>query len=234
GEETQVAPAETGNTPVLTAENSNMQVVDIPYTEKRLSHSAVRFWFDRFFLADQITVPSKGSAPVKVELSWDNITRRIPEVRWFTHATYIRFELEVAVRAYNQDEVEYEMVFYPPGTHVPDETTTWATTLQNALTHAGPCPRWSWKTKVTPVFTTRIPFCPVSTVFTQTYTGWPNWAHTDDTFGQTPQLNTMGALYLVQGNGNNTGNVHTYISYRFVDIQLWCPRPGLRVEPPTP
>lgn len=233
GEDTQVAPAETGNTPVLTAENSNMQVVDIPYTQKRLSHSAVRFWFDRFFLADQVNVPSKGSPPTRVDLSWENITSKIPEVRWFTHATYIRFELEIAIRAFNQDDVEYEMVFFPPGTNVPSSTVEWQTTLQKSMTLVGPCPRWNWKTRNTPVFTTRIPFCPVSTVFTQTYTGWPNWTHTNETFGQTPQLNTMGALYLFQGAGNSSGSVNTYISYRFVDIQLWCPRPGAYVNPPT-
>nr|QXO85770.1 polyprotein [Picornaviridae sp.] len=234
GEDTQVTPAETGQTPSVTAENSNQQVVSIPYASKKISHSAVRFWFDRFFLADLIEVDVKRGQGTRLPLNWPTMMSKIPEVLWFMHATYVRFELEVAIRPWNQDNADYEMVYWPPGSLIPDGQSEWAVQAYRRMRNSGPLPRWTWNTIKTPCFTTRIPFTSPASVLTQTYTGWNSTTHNVSTFGTTPGLNTLGTLILTQGTGNtNISKVQTYVSYRFVDIQLWCPRPGLYVDPPT-
>nr|WDS17255.1 polyprotein [hunnivirus A1] len=233
GEDTQITPAETGATPVVTASNSNQNAVAIPYNPPRLSHSSVRFWFDRFFLIDILDVASKQNATsTRYVLSWENLTKNIPEVRWYTHATYIRFELELALKAWNADDNDVEMVFYPVGSVVPSGTTDWnSVAAPTAMRHTGACPRWAWNTKTTPVFTTRIPFTAPSSVFSNTFTGWGNWQHTAGSFGQTPGLNTLGTLQLTQSSGSG---VKYYLSARFADMQLFCPRPGQYVDPPLP
>ncbi|AFS33288.1 polyprotein [hunnivirus A1] len=232
GEDTQITPAETGQTPEVTAENSNQNVVPIPYAPQRISHSAVRFWYDRFFLADSLQVNYKSSGSYLHVLRWPDIFEKIPEVRWFMHATYCRFELEIAIRPWNQDVVDYEMVYWPPGSLLPTDTVTWVSTADRRMRQSGPQPRWTWNTGTTPCFTARIPFTAPSSVLTQTYTGWSNTSHAEGTFGNTPGLNVLGALTLTQGSKNGSGTVITYISYRLVDIQMWCPRPGLYVAPP--
>nr|WKY18082.1 polyprotein [Bovine hunnivirus] len=232
GEDTQITPAETGTTPIVTASNTNSEVVDIPYGPARLSHSSVRFWFDRFFLADVLNVvPKQSGTATRYVLSWENMTQNIPEVRWFTHATYFRFELEVAFKTWNSDNVDVEMVFYPVGSVVPSGTVAWSSaTAPRSLRASGACPRWCWNTKVTPVFTTRIPFTSPAAVFTNTYAGWSTWDHTQATFGRTPGLNTFGTLEMTTTAGNNTA---FYVSVRFVDMEMFCPRPGLYIDPPA-
>nr|AWK02672.1 polyprotein [Niviventer confucianus hunnivirus] len=235
GEDTQITPAETGQTPEVTAENSNQETVDIPYAPQRISHSAVRFWYDRFFLAQNLLINQKNNGSYLLVLRWPDILENIPEVRWFMHATYVRFELEIALRPWNQDDVDYEMTFWPPGSFIPTGNVVWGqTTAANRMRLTGPLPRWSWNSKRTPCFTARIPFTSPAAVLTQTYTGWNNTNHAVGTFGTTPGLNNLGALTITQGSTNGSGTVNTYVSYRFVDIQLWCPRPGLALEPPAP
>nr|ATY47707.1 polyprotein [Picornavirales sp.] len=235
GEDTQITPAETGQTPEVTAENSNQNTVDIPYAPPRISHSAVRFWFDRFFLAQNLQINQKNNGSYLLVLRWPDIFDNIPEVRWFMHATYCRFELEIAMRPWNQDDVDAEMVFWPPGSFIPQGNVVWGqTTAANRMRITGPLPRWTWNTKRTPCFTARIPFTSPAAVLTQTYTGWNNTSHATGTFGTTPGLNNLGALTITQGSTNGSGLVNFYVSYRLVDIQLWCPRPGLALEPPAP
>nr|UZQ18725.1 polyprotein [Hunnivirus sp.] len=235
GEDTQVTPAETGATPEATAENSNENAVAIPYNPPRLSHSAVRFWFDRFFLADQLVINNKGAAgSTRYVISWQQITTQIPEIRWFTHATYIRFELEIALKTWNSEDADVEMVYYPSGSFIPSGTTTWGSVAPTNMRRVGACPRWCWNTVKTPVFTTRIPYTAPSSVIANTYTGWNQWNHTTGSFGVTPGLNTLGALQITQNiTGTSAGTVRFYVSVRFVDIELYCPRPGMRLQPPA-
>lgn len=235
GEDTQVTPAESGATPQVTADNSNEATVPIPYSEQRLSHSAVRFWFDRFFLLDTISLSATPGSPTRYVLSWTKIATQLPEVRWFTHATYIRFEWEIALCPIFHDDMNVDMVFWPAGSFIPGGTTTWnGRTEASSIVRSGASPRWTWRTGQTPVFTTRLPFTSAASVFSNTYTGWNRWDHTSGSFGNPPGTDIIGALQLVASRVNAeavAADMHIWV--RMVDIQLFCPRPGQYLTPPA-
>ncbi len=237
GESTQISPGETGQVTEPTAANSNAEIVPIPYAPSRLSNSSLRFWFDRYFLLDAIPVHQKTNATDLFLLRWPDILWRLPEVLGMLHCTYVRFELELAFRPWNKDDLDMEMVYWPPGSYIPTGNSTWhTTTTGRRLRHTGPLPRWVWNTRVTPTFTARIPFCCPASVLTQTYTGWSNTSHASGTFGTAPGLNTLGALTMASSQFSTTTTTTTefYIYARFADIQGWCPRPGAYLAPPTP
>nr|UYI58722.1 polyprotein [Hunnivirus A] len=230
GEDAQVTPAESGETPPLTAENTNENVVPIPYVERRLSPSALRFWFDRFFPCAFLTVPSRANTDAYL-LTWDNLTHDVPEIRWFMHATYFRFELELAFQPLDfvGGETEINMVYYPPGTLRATGNINWNSVTRPAVMYrSGACPNMRWNTRRTPVYYFRVPFDSPATTLSQTWTGWPNWAHTTGTFGQ-QQANSFGAIQFSNGTD---ASFTLRMSFRMVDLQCWCPRPGLRVNPP--
>lgn len=237
GEDTQVAPGETGQLVEATAANSNAEVVPIPYSQARLSNSSLRFWFDRYFLLDAIPIHQKTNATDLFLLKWPDILWRLPEVLGMFHCTYVRFELELALRPWNKDDLDMEMIYWPPGSYIPTGNSTWhTTTTGRRLRHTGPLPRWVWNTTTTPTFTARIPFCCAASVLTQTYTGWSNTSHASGTFGTAPGLNTLGALTIASSQFSTTTTTTTefYVFARFADVQGWCPRPGQYLTPPTP
>lgn len=236
GEDSQLTPAEAGATPEATADNSNQETVPIPYTQHRLSQSAVRFWFDRFFKCHTLDINVKNAeTATMVPLTWSYLTQNIPEVRWLTHATYLRFELEIALKTWNSTNLDMNMVYYAPGSLIPGGTTTWGSNTEpTSVRKTGACPVWSWNTITTPVFTTRIPFTSPAALIPQTWTGWGRWNHVDLNWGVSPGYDTLGTLAITQGAADSTDPRSFTLSVRFVDIQLFCPRPGFYITPPAP
>lgn len=236
----QLAAAETGVTPPHTADNSVDGGRQIPMADKRLSHSSVRFWMDRFFPSFNITLQN-ASLSTKIPLTWENLTQNIPEVRFFHHATYFRFELELAIRWHDTSATAgYVIALYPPGAVIPEGNEEWKAWKSDGQSgrlvwsksqyHGGATPVWVAVNNNTPIFTTRIPFLSPAAAFSQTYNGWTTWEHTPDTFGVN-NTNTFGTLVVV-------ANVRTeqslFVSMRMVDIQCWCPRPGMFVRVKQP
>lgn len=234
-----VAPAETGHTPEHDASDSNENPNPIPHIEKRFSHSSLRFWFDRYFFSCQVRVPGTSATASNVPLDWKSLTNNIPEVRWFMHATYFRFELEIALMPVGPTaQLGFHAAYYPYGAKIPDGVWTplqidgsaGSTPQREAIQRSGASPHWFWNPNVTPVFTTRIPFTSPQTVLVSTHSGYPDWSHTN--FARSPLGNNLGTLTFMSTSTTLSSTSTLYLYIRLVDLEAWCPRPGQYLEVP--
>lgn len=223
GEETQVSPAETGVTPALTAANTNEEPTAIPYGPARISHSAVRFWFDRYFLCYQFT------GYTVMTLNQVFLHQNIPEIVRFMHAQYYRFELELMFTTPSDSSAQARMyiTYYPPGSLVPSEGASVISGLRNNLLHHGPCPQIIWDTLKTPCLTYRIPFTSPAATFPLVTTSFATFGYTN--WNQSQGIN-FGAIVVDQPRGA----IKPVLVYmRMVDLEVYCPKPGFYVAPST-
>nr|UMO75538.1 MAG: polyprotein [Coypu hunnivirus] len=234
GETTQLQPMETGVHTSPTAANTNEHPTPIPYQPKPTRHTALRFWFDRFFVLDSKSV--RPNDAWEIELSLPVLFKNQPEILAMTHATYIRFELEVAISLYSVTNIantSYMAVFYPPGTKIPTGNVAWNSLTSPAqILKAGPVPSMHWQPgTTTPVATFRLPFTAPVSVLPFTYNGFKDFSYTNN-YGACAGA-SLGTLYLYStGNTSSPSPLKFYA--RLVDIECFCPRPGMYLEPPAP
>ncbi|AJF23125.1 polyprotein [malagasivirus A1] len=214
----------------------------IPFAPVGVSHSDVRFWWDRFFWVDTFYLDgSDNSEPWKrvrnIPLTPQFLFTRAPEMNYTRMATYWRAELEICivpVLKTNPAQIsQLTAVWYPPGSRIPTGTSTTyfsgGPEVMRAFTRNGACPLFHSDANGKLLF--RIPFTsPLSTI-PYTYNGLDRFSAATAVYNQAPGA-TFGTLVVsdavVAGTSTNVqykgGPYMMYI--RFRDIELFCPRPG--------
>ncbi|AJF23126.1 polyprotein [malagasivirus B1] len=234
-----VQPGEIGVSAPQTAANSSEHPNEIPFSYGSMSHSNVKFWWDRFFWVDSFTLnPANASTynyqqVAEINLTPSYLTDKTPELAFARHATYWRAELEIALLCDKNGtssvaDAALTMVWYPPGSRIPSGNVTpktgTALSLPNSIRRCGAAPM-AVGSGNRPLLL-KIPYTSPLSAMPITFCGLDRFTSSTAKVGTAPG-STFGTLLITSDSSAlNTpiGPLHLYV--RFRDMQLWCPRPG--------